>query len=59
MNETDLMELAFTSRVTEWRGPAPGHFAPVPDQESDDAREVAATGLPTGGDATVAMTIRL
>ncbi|MGI5459805.1 DUF1905 domain-containing protein [Streptomyces sp. CA-249302] len=36
------MELAFTGRVIEWRGPAPYYFVPVPDQESADIREVAA-----------------
>ena len=36
------MELVFTSRVIEWRGPSPYHFVPVPDEESADIREVAA-----------------
>jgi hypothetical protein len=36
------MELAFTGRVIEWRGPAPYYFVPVPDEQSDDIREVAA-----------------
>ena len=36
------MELAFTSRVIEWRGPAPYYFIPVPAEESADVREVAA-----------------
>lgn len=36
------MELAFTGRVIEWRGPAPYYFVSVPDQESADIREVAA-----------------
>ncbi|MCF1593008.1 DUF1905 domain-containing protein [Streptomyces muensis] len=36
------MELAFTGRVIEWRGPAPYYFIGVPDQESADIREVAA-----------------
>ncbi|MFE7275548.1 DUF1905 domain-containing protein [Streptomyces sp. NPDC057623] len=36
------MELAFTGRVIEWRGPAPYYFVGVPDQESADIREVAA-----------------
>ncbi|MBO4254590.1 DUF1905 domain-containing protein [Streptomyces griseorubiginosus] len=36
------MELAFTGRVIEWRGPAPYYFVPVPEQESADIREVAA-----------------
>lgn len=36
------MELAFTGRVIEWRGPAPYYFVPVPEQEAADIREVAA-----------------
>jgi uncharacterized protein DUF1905 len=36
------MELAFTGRVIEWRGPAPYYFVPVPDEECADIREVAA-----------------
>ncbi|MCX5329806.1 MULTISPECIES: DUF1905 domain-containing protein [unclassified Streptomyces] len=37
------MELSFTSRVIEWRGPAPYYFLPVPDEECADIHEVAAT----------------
>ncbi len=36
------MELAFSGRVLEWRGPAPYFFVPVPSEESADIREVAA-----------------
>lgn len=36
------MELIFTGRVIEWRGPAPFYYLPVPDEESADIREVAA-----------------
>ncbi|WP_210588579.1 DUF1905 domain-containing protein [Streptomyces sp. GESEQ-35] len=36
------MEIDFTGRVIEWRGPAPYYFVPVPDEESADIREVAA-----------------
>lgn len=36
------MEFVFTSEVIEWRGPAPYHFVPVPEDESADVREVAA-----------------
>jgi len=35
------VELHFTGRVVEWRGPAPYYFLPVPDEESADIREVA------------------
>jgi hypothetical protein len=37
-----MLELTFTGRVIEWRGPAPYYYLPVPDGESDDIREVAA-----------------
>ena len=36
------MDLDFTGRIIEWRGPSPYYFVPVPDQESADIREVAA-----------------
>ena len=36
------MELVFTGRVIEWRGPSPYYFVPVPDEQSADIREVAA-----------------
>ncbi|MEU1406697.1 DUF1905 domain-containing protein [Streptomyces sp. NPDC005728] len=36
------MELAFTGRVIEWRGPSPYFFVSVPDEVSEDIREVAA-----------------
>jgi hypothetical protein len=35
------VELVFTSRVVEWRGPAPYYFVPVPDEESTAIRVVA------------------
>ncbi|MEU6542993.1 DUF1905 domain-containing protein [Streptomyces sp. NPDC046859] len=37
------MELAFTGPVVEWRGPAPYYFVRVPEEESADIRDVAAT----------------
>jgi len=36
------VELVFTGRVIEWRGPAPYYFVPVPVDESAAIREVAA-----------------
>lgn len=36
------LELAFTGRIVEWRGPAPYYFVPVPDDESAEIRDVAA-----------------
>lgn len=41
------MQLLFTGRVIEWRGPAPYFFVPVPAEESADIAEVA--GLATYG----------
>jgi Domain of unknown function (DUF1905) len=38
----DAMEFLFTGRVIEWRGPAPYHFVPVPEEECADIHEVAA-----------------
>ncbi|MEU6357138.1 DUF1905 domain-containing protein [Streptomyces sp. NPDC047072] len=35
------MNLTFTGRVIEWRGPAPYYFVPVPEQECADIGEVA------------------
>lgn len=36
------MEFAFSGQVIEWRGPAPYHYLPVPDDESDAIEEVKA-----------------
>lgn len=36
------MELAFSGRLIEWRGPAPYYFVPLPEAEAADIREVAA-----------------
>jgi hypothetical protein len=41
-DHTDPVDLLFTGRVVEWRGPSPYFFVPVPEQESADIREVAA-----------------
>lgn len=35
------MELTFSGRVIEWRGPAPYYFVPLPDEESEDVRALA------------------
>jgi hypothetical protein len=40
--DTALVELVFTGRVVEWRGPAPYYFVPVPEDECAEIREVAA-----------------
>jgi hypothetical protein len=36
------VEVVFTDRVIEWRGPSPFYFVPVSEQDSADIREVAA-----------------
>ncbi|MFJ1753409.1 DUF1905 domain-containing protein [Kitasatospora sp. NPDC088134] len=36
------MELTFTARLIEWRGPSPYYFLPVPAEQADDIREHAA-----------------
>jgi hypothetical protein len=36
------MELIFSGRMVEWRGPSPYYFVPVPAEESADIRVVAA-----------------
>ena len=36
------MDLTFSGRVIEWRGPAPFYFVPVPDEETEDVRALAA-----------------
>ncbi|MGW2958258.1 DUF1905 domain-containing protein [Streptomyces sp. NPDC001220] len=36
------MEFAFGGCVVEWRGPAPYYFVPVPEEESEEIRAVAA-----------------
>ncbi len=51
------MELLFSSRVVEWRGPSPYYFVPVPDTESADIRDVAA--LATYGWGVVPVTARI
>jgi hypothetical protein len=35
------MELTFSGPIFTWRGPAPFYFVAVPDEESDDIRDVA------------------
>ncbi|MEU9455299.1 DUF1905 domain-containing protein [Streptomyces sp. NPDC048277] len=36
------MEFEFGGRVLEWRGPSPYYFVPVPEEESEEIRAVAA-----------------
>ncbi len=40
--DTGRVELVFTSRTIEWRGPSPYYFLPVPEDDAADIREVAA-----------------
>jgi hypothetical protein len=35
------MDLAFAGELTFWRGPAPHHFVPVPDEESEVLHELS------------------
>ena len=51
------MELGFTSRLIEWRGPAPYYFVPVPEQEAADIREVAALATYGWGVIPVSATV--
>ncbi|MFJ5228289.1 DUF1905 domain-containing protein [Kitasatospora sp. NPDC088391] len=36
------MEITFSARLIEWRGPSPYYFLPLPAEEADDVREHAA-----------------
>jgi hypothetical protein len=36
------MDLEFSARMFEWRGPAPYHFVAVPEEEADELRDAAA-----------------
>ncbi len=40
--DTGGVELVFTNRTIEWRGPAPYYFLPVPEDQAAEIREVAA-----------------
>jgi hypothetical protein len=35
------MDLQFSGRIIRWRGPAPYHFVPVPEEECADLRELS------------------
>jgi hypothetical protein len=52
-----MLELTFSGQVIEWRGPAPYYYLPVPDEESDDIREVAA--MATYGWGVIPVTARI
>ena len=34
------MELTFTNRVIEWRGPAPYYYLPLPEEAAEDVHDV-------------------
>ena len=51
------MEIEFTGRVIEWRGPAPYYYVPLPEDAADDVREVAA--MATYGWGVIPVTVRL
>ena len=35
--------MAFTGEIWHWRGPSPYHFVTVPEEQSDDLHELAAS----------------
>lgn len=35
------MEISFTAEIIEWRGPAPYLFAPIPQRQSNQIKEIA------------------
>lgn len=35
-----MLELEFTSRVIEWRGPAPFYYLPLSDEAAEDVHDV-------------------
>lgn len=37
------MDLEFSGEVVEWRGPAPFHFVPLPEEEAEAVDEVKAS----------------
>jgi hypothetical protein len=37
----DTVDMEFTGRVWEWRGPAPYHFVSVPEDLCDEVRDAA------------------
>jgi len=51
------MDLVFAGQVIEWRGPSPYYFVRVPDEQSEDIREVAA--LATYGWGVVPVAARI
>lgn len=55
--DTGGVELVFTNRTIEWRGPSPYYFLPVPEDEAADIREVAA--LATYGWGVVPVAARI
>ncbi|QNP66754.1 DUF1905 domain-containing protein [Streptomyces genisteinicus] len=36
------MDVEFAGRLVEWRGPSPYYFVPLPAEQADEIREVAA-----------------
>lgn len=35
------MEIEFSSAIIFWKGPAPWYFVPVPQEQSDDIKEIS------------------
>jgi Domain of unknown function (DUF1905) len=51
------VELEFSARVIEWRGPAPYYYLPLPDEESADVSEIAA--MATYGWGVIPVVVRI
>lgn len=51
------MDLTFTSRVIEWRGPAPYYYLPLSEEAAEDVRDVAAMATYGWGVIPVAVSI--
>ena len=51
------MDLSFSGRVIEWRGPSPYYFVPLPEPECEDVRALAAVASYGWGVIPVAVRI--
>jgi hypothetical protein len=56
-SETEPVDLTFTSRVIEWRGPAPYYYLPLSEEAAEDVRDVAAMATYGWGVIPVAVSI--
>jgi hypothetical protein len=51
------VDLEFSGRVIEWRGPAPFYYLPLPEEEAENVREVAA--MATYGWGVIPVAVRI